>query len=37
MNTRHKEKFFVNYANTERMKNSPVIYMLLNENDEKSL
>ena len=35
MNTRKKEKYKVNFANTNRMKNSPIIYMqkLLNENE----
>ena len=34
MNTRHVEKYQVEYANTERKRNSPIIYMqkLLNAN-----
>ena len=36
-NTRHKEKYTVFNANTERMKNSPGIYMqhLLNKDHEE--
>ena len=37
METRKDEKFKVQFANTERLKNSAIIYMqnLLNENDKK--
>ena len=36
METRHKEKYIINHANTERYKNSPIIYMqrLLNEQEK---
>ena len=36
MNTRNIEKYKVEYANTERLKTSPIIYMqnLLNRNEE---
>ena len=36
MNTRNIEKYKVEYANTERFKTSPIIYMqnLLNRNEE---
>ena len=36
MNTRNKEKYLVQYANTERLKKSAIVYMqnLLNK-DEK--
>ena len=35
MSTRHGEKFKVQHAHTDRLKNSPIIYMqkLLNENE----
>jgi len=38
MNTRHSEKYEVLFANTERMKNSSIIYMqnLLNSNEQTS-
>ena len=38
MNTRHSEKYEVLFANTERMKNSNIIYMqnLLNSNEQTS-
>ena len=37
MDTRQKGKFKVEFANTERFKNSAIIYMqnLLNENEQK--
>ena len=36
MNTRYEEKYKVQFANTDRLKNSPVVYMqkLLNLNDQ---
>ena len=36
MSTRHEEKYRVQFANTDRLKDSPIIYMqnLLNLNDE---
>ena len=36
MNTRHEAKYRVQFANTDRLKNSPIIYMqnLLNLNNE---
>ena len=36
MKTRHEDKYKVSFANTKRMKNSPIIYMqkLLNENEK---
>ena len=35
MITRYEEKYQVEYANTERLRNSPIVYMqnLLNENE----
>ena len=38
MNTRNKEKYLVQYANTERLKKSAIVYMqnLLNK-DEKQM
>ena len=38
MATRHDEKFKVQFANTERLKKSPIIYMqkLLNEHELKN-
>ena len=37
MTTRDQEKYMVHFANTERLKNSSIIYMqnLLNENEVK--
>ena len=36
MNTRNKEKYLVQYANTERLKKSAIVYMqnLLNQNEK---
>ena len=36
MNTRHEERYEVQFANTDRLKNSPLIYMqkLLNLNHQ---
>ena len=36
METRHEEKYMVQFAHTTRLKNSPLIYMqkLLNQNEE---
>ena len=36
MSTRHEEKYKVQFANTDRLKNSPIIYMqnLLNQNPD---
>ena len=38
METRQEEKFNVQFANTNRLKNSPIIYMqkLLNENEKNT-
>ena len=38
MTTRNNERFKIQFANTERLRNSPVVYMqkLLNENEHKS-
>ena len=37
MNTRNKEKYLVQYANTERLKKSAIVYMqnLLNQNEKQ--